>query len=248
MSPKVVCLIQARMGSSRLPGKVMKEIKGKPLIWYIVSSLKKSKFIDTLAVVTSDSQLNFTLTSFLENNHILYYVGSEDNVLERYCLAAQKFDADIVVRISGDCPLIDYKIVDLVIKNAIEDNSDYVSNVSERTFPRGYDVEVFTMKILKHMFETTKDPDDLEHVTLFLRRNISDYKTKNVSTVHKHPEWRLCVDTNEDFKLVKMIFDSVKEDELPLDYQDIQEIFKKNPSWPSINSNIQQKLVKGKTY
>lgn len=248
MTPKVVCLIQARMGSSRLLGKVMKEIKGKPLIWYIVSSLKKSKFIDTLAVVTSDFKSNSDLTIFLENNQILYFVGSEDNVLERYYLAAQKYDADIIVRITGDCPLIDYKIVDLVIKNAIEDNSDYVSNVNARTFPRGYDVEVFTMKVLKHMFETTKDPDDLEHVTLFLRRNISDYKTKNVSTVHKHPEWRLCVDTSEDFKLIKTILESVKDDDLPLDYKDIQEIFKKNPLWSSINSNIQQKPVKGKTY
>jgi spore coat polysaccharide biosynthesis protein SpsF len=248
MHPKVVCLIQARMDSSRLPGKVMKSIKGKPLIWYITSSLKKSKFIDTLAVITSNSSSNSKLTNFLKNEDILFFIGSEDNVLERYYLAAKNFDAELIVRITGDCPLIDYKIVDSVIQKAIETKCDYASNVNERSFPRGYDTEVFTMEILQYMFENTNDPDDLEHVTLFIRKNLDKYKTKEISTSQKHDNWRLCVDTLEDFELIKTILESVDNDDLPLDYQNIQEIFQKNPSWPLFNCEIHQKPVKGKTY
>lgn len=243
----IICLIQARVGSSRLPGKVMKKINGFPMIHYSIRSLSRAKLIDKTIVVTSKNKNNNALEKYLSENNIECFRGSEENVLERYYLAAKKYGANLIVRITGDCPLIDYKIVDRVIKEATKETFDYVSNVLLRTFPRGYDVEVFTFDTLKKMYQVTKDPDDLEHVTLYIRRNPHLFKTKNISAAIKHPEWRLCVDTKQDINLITKIFELSKKEE-PLIYRDIINIFNNNPELIKINAGVEQKKVKNETF
>ena len=167
----IVCLVQARMESTRLPGKVLMKINGIPMIILQINTLKKSKLLNQIIVITSKNQTNDVLIKNLEKNGIRYFRGSEENVLERYFQAATKFNADIIVRITSDNPLVDITILDNILKIINENDLDYVSNNLKRTFPIGYDIEAFSYKTLKKIFESTENIDDLEHVTLYIHKN-----------------------------------------------------------------------------
>ena len=240
----IICLVQARMGSSRLPGKVMTPINGKPMIGIIMESLGRSKLITKSIVATSSSEKDNVLVNFLKKNKIKYHRGSEDDVLSRFYHAAKKEKADFVIRITADCPLIDPEIIDKVIAKALRRDLDYCSNVEIRTFPRGYDVEIFTFKTLSEMYKVTKDKDDREHVTLYINRNPKLFKIGNVEAPKgkQHPEWRLCVDTREDLKLIKKIFLHYKNEKM-IKYDNIIDLLLKHPQLPKINEKVKQKIV-----
>lgn len=140
---KVVAIIQARLGSTRLPNKVMKEVNGKPLIEILLSRLSKSKSINQIVIATSINKENDLLQKFVEKLGYKVYRGSEQNVLERYYLAAKETGADVVIRITGDCPLIDPKVVDEVVSEFLKGGVDYCSNINPPTYPDGLDTEVF---------------------------------------------------------------------------------------------------------
>lgn len=233
------------MGSTRLPGKVLKPLNGIPMIWIIMRNLQRSKQITKSIVVTSNSPKDDILIDCLKKYNIEYFRGSENDVLSRFYNVAVKEKADIIVRITADCPLLDPEIVDMIISEAVTKKTDYCSNAEVRTFPRGYDVEVFTFDILKKMFFETKNPDDLEHVTLFIHKNLNLFNTLNVTAPQNkhHPEWRVCVDTEEDFQLIEKIFKYYKNKSL-IKYDDIIDLFKKYPELPNINKAIKQKTVK----
>jgi len=241
---KVLCLIQARMGSSRLPGKVMKEINGKSMISIIVNSLKKSQYITKIIVATSDNLSDDIFVEHLKKNKIDYFRGSEQDALSRFYFAAKKENPELVVRITGDCPLIEPKIVDQVIEHAIKEKSDYCSNVEQRTFPRGYDTEVFTFNALEKMFYEAKDPSEREHVTLFINNNPELFNIQGMvaPSDKQHPEWRICVDTMEDFDLIKKIFEHYPTRDV-IEYDDIINLFTKYPQLSKINENVKQKLL-----
>ena len=245
----IVALIQARMDSTRLPGKVMKMIDGEPMIYRICQALEKSKMVKKIVVVTSENKDDDKLVDFLRKNKIKYFRGSKNDVLERYYQAAKKFSADLIVRITGDCPLIDPAIVDLVIKEAINYKVDYASNVQKRSFPRGYDVEVLTNEALQKIHGITKDPDDREHVSLYIRRNPDLFKIKNILAPDSkyHPKWRVCVDTKEDFQLVKKIFQTYRKKDL-IQYDDVISFFVKHPDIIKINKHIKQKKIKNRNF
>jgi spore coat polysaccharide biosynthesis protein SpsF len=240
----IICLVQARMGSSRLPGKVMTPINGIPMIKIIMKSISRSKLINKSLVVTSRSKKDDILVNFLKKNKISYYRGSENDVLSRFYHAAKKEKADLVIRITADCPLIDSEIIDKVITSAIKYDLDYCSNVEIRTFPRGYDVEIFTFKVLSKMYKNTKDREDREHVTLYINRNPKFFKIGNVEAPKdkQHPEWRLCVDTREDLRLIKKIFLHYKNRQI-IKYNDIIKLLLKHPKLPKINEKVRQKII-----
>jgi len=240
----ILCLVQARMGSSRLPGKVMVSISGKPMIGIIMESLKRSKLINKSLVVTSTNIKDDVLVNYLKKNNIEFFRGSEDDVLARFYHAAKKEKADFIIRITADCPLIDPEVVDRVIKKALINGLDYCSNVEIRTFPRGYDVEVFTFNVLRKMHKIAKDPDEREHVTLYVNRNTKLFKMGNVEAPKnkQHAEWRVCVDTKEDLRLVKEIFRHYKKKKI-IKYNDIVRLFLKHPELVKINEKVKQKMV-----
>ena len=171
---KIIAIVQARMGSTRLPKKVMKEINSTPLIGILLKRLSLSKKIEEIILATSESDINLPLIEYVTSEGYIVETGSEDNVLERFYFAAKKYHADIIVRITGDCPLIDSEIVDNVISLFLENNLDYSSNVNPPTFPDGLDVEVMSFNSLNEAYKNAVISSDQEHVTPLIRKNNSN--------------------------------------------------------------------------
>ncbi|WP_201501363.1 cytidylyltransferase domain-containing protein [Psychrobacter cibarius] len=168
---KTVAIVQARMGSTRLPNKVMKEINGTPMIEVLLKRLAKSEQIDQIIVATSVDAKNDLLVRHVESLGYVCERGSENDVLERYYQAAKAHNADIVIRITGDCPLVDANLVDIAINDFKDHGVDYLSNTSPATYPDGLDIEVFTMRVLERALTETTSLFDQEHVTPYIRNS-----------------------------------------------------------------------------
>jgi len=166
---KSVAIVQARMGSTRLPGKVMKPINGVPMIEILLKRLAKSNRIDQVIVATSASEINQPLIDHVRGLSFVCELGSETDVLNRYVNAAKKHQADVVVRITGDCPLVDPVLVDDCIAAFFAQGVDYLSNIDPPTYPDGLDIEVMKFFALERAQLESSDPFDHEHVTPFIR-------------------------------------------------------------------------------
>ncbi len=145
----IVAVVQARMSSTRLPGKVLAEVAGHPMLWHVVHRLRRARLVNRIVVATSENPADDAIQQFCKQESIDCFRGSESDVLDRYYQAAQAFSADVVVRITADCPLIDSNIVDRVIQHFLDDDLDYVSNALRYTYPDGLDVEVFSFAALE---------------------------------------------------------------------------------------------------
>jgi len=235
---KVVAIVQARMDSSRLPGKVMKRINGVPLIEIIIRRLGRSKFINQCVVATSESPSNQKLISHLDEICSERFIGSEDDVLKRYFEAAKHFSANTIVRITGDCPLIDPDIIDEVIESFFSSKSEYASNREPPTFPDGLDVEVMSFEALKKANDTATSSYDREHVTPFIIRskNFKKFFLKNRIDLSNE---RWTVDEEKDFELVKNIYKEFAFD-FNISWKNVLELKKRKPNLFSINSNIKR--------
>lgn len=211
---KVLCIVQARMGSSRLPGKVMKDLMGKPMITYTLEALKKSRYIDEVILATSNKSIDDPLAEYVKTLGIEVFRGDEDNVLERYKLASDKYKGDVIVRVTGDCPLINPIICDNVITHYLMYNYDYVRLDVPNTFQRGFDTEVFSKESLEKVYSIACSDENIhraeysqfrEHVTLYIYNHKDEFKVgvvKGEQDYLKNKEINLSVDTEEDFKLV----------------------------------------------
>lgn len=217
---KILCIIQARMGSERLPGKVMREINGKPMISYTLNSLKKSKYIDDIVLATSTLEINDTLAEYAESNNFNVFRGSEDNVLERFKLASDKYSGDIIIRVTGDCPLINPVILDNVVTKFLMYDYDYVRLDIPNTFQRGFDVEVFSKKALDKVYDLVCSEDNInkkeyepfrEHVTFYIYNHREEFKVGFVEgegEYYENKDINLSVDTQEDFDRVRKIIET----------------------------------------
>jgi len=202
---KVVALIQARMGSTRLPNKVMKSIGGIPMIELLLSRLARSKEIDQIILATSVEENNLPLIAHVQKLGYVCEQGSENDVLDRYVKAAKKHQADIVVRITGDCPLVDPDLVDECIRCFKSGDVDYFSNVNPPTFPDGLDIEIFTFKALEKASQETDDPIDREHVTPYLRKS-GKFEISSMQHPQDLSALRWTVDDPEDFVVIENVF------------------------------------------
>jgi len=213
---KVLCIVQARMGSERLPGKVIKPILGKPMILYTLDRLKRSKYVDEIVLATSISEKEEPLVQVVRQEGYNIFRGEENNVLKRYVDAYKKFGGDVIVRVTGDCPLIDPQIVDNVISHYLMYDYDYVRLDVPDTFIRGFDVEVFSAEALERTYdEVSKSNEEqyMEHVTLYMYRNKDKFKigyVKGDKLYNKN--YRLCVDTPQDFEVVKRICEHFEDE------------------------------------
>jgi glutamate-1-semialdehyde 2,1-aminomutase/spore coat polysaccharide biosynthesis protein SpsF len=235
---KIVAIIQARMGSTRLPGKVLMEVCGKPLLWHVVNRVSYSKYISQIVIATSTNPKDDEIEKFAKKYKLKVFRGSENDCLDRYYKAAKKYKADIIARITADCPLICPEIIDRVIAEFKKNNSDYVSNSIIRTFPDGVDVEVFSFETLKKAWKETKDPVEREHVTVYIR-NSGKFKIKNV--VNDKPvnpqEYKWSVDRIEDLEFVREVYKHLYKDNEIFSYDDIMDLLNRYPEIKNINSN-----------
>jgi spore coat polysaccharide biosynthesis protein SpsF len=206
---QVVAIIQARMGSTRLPGKVLKPILGKPMLERMLERVKQAKLLDTIVVATSAKKADDPITRLTNKLGILSFRGSETDVLDRYYQAAKKFKADVVVRLTADCPLIDPQIIDRVVSILKSRGADYVSNRSiNKTVPSGMDVEVVIFQSLQAAHRQATSSFDREHVTPFIYNHPHRFKLVAMPgrAAKLTREWHLSVDTPTDLKLVRHIY------------------------------------------
>jgi spore coat polysaccharide biosynthesis protein SpsF len=229
--------------STRLPGKVMKIVCGKPLLEHFINRLKRVKSADQIVIATTINDIDNQIVDLCKKLDISYYRGSEEDVLGRYYEAAVEYGGDIIIRITSDCPVIDPEVVDSLINfytNNIE-KYDYVSNTLKRTYPQGMDSEIISFDILKEAHLNAYDPFDREHVTPFIRSRPSRYCLHNIEHSTNLSNYRLTVDTSEDLDLVKKIFKELFFTNHKFTMRDILSVMEANPDWIKINSHVKHK-------
>jgi len=233
---KVVAIVQARMGSTRLPNKVMKPIGGVPLIELLLARLAKSKEIAQIVLATSTDERNTPLVEHVQSLGFTCVRGSESDVLDRYLVAARQVQADIVVRITGDCPLIDAELVDQAIHRFKSVNVDYLSNSSPATYPDGLDTEVFSIQALELAGRESQEKFDHEHVTPYLRRP-GMFKTAALKNDQDLSELRWTVDEPADFEVVSKVFQHFAPN-IHFSWKDVLALQQQNPEIFTANHNI----------
>lgn len=228
MSLKKVAIIQARMGSTRLPGKVLMKIQGKTILEHIIERLKKSKLIDQIIIATSDEKDDIKIVDLAKNIGIDYFQGSEQDVLNRYFQAAENFNADIIIRVTADNPLTDPYIIDTMLEEHIKKCSDYTF---VKGLPVGICAEVFSMDSLKKSNLLGTESHHREHVNEFILENSGLFKINilKASSEMFRPNLRLTVDTWDDFKAMERIFNELNRDGGIISTVDVIELFDKNP-------------------
>lgn len=236
---KIVAIIQARMGSSRFPGKVLKEVNGIPLLKYQFDRVEQSIFITETVIATTVKEQDSLITEFCEQNRISFYRGSEDDVLNRYYECAREYQADIVIRLTADCPLIDPGVIDDVIKIYIENDYDFVANTAPPegvTYPEGMDVEVFSLQLIERSAREAKKPSEREHVTHYFWRNPQLFSTYRIDLSKDFSAYRLTVDYPEDFDVIEAIIYELYTKDPLFSMYDIIKFLDSNPSIVEKNS------------
>lgn len=237
----IYAIIQARMGSTRLPGKVMMDLCGSPVIEHVVNRLKKSNLIDKIIIATSHDSNNQLIIDFCKERGIDYFVGNEDDVLDRYYQAAINFqikDDDLIIRITSDCPLIDSFVVDKVIEEHVSNNNDYTTNVLDCTYPDGLDCEVFNFSTLKDAWINANLSSQREHVTLYIRDNPEKFKLGNVKNDVDLSDLRWTLDEQEDFIFINEVYKNLYINNSFFTMDDVLNLINEKPELLEINSKF----------
>lgn len=240
--PKVVAIIQARLGSTRLPEKVLCKIIDRPMIEHVVQRTQRSQNVDEVVVATTDKPSDQRLVDLCKENQWNVFTGSENDVLERYWKCASEHAADYVVRITSDCPLISPEIIDKVVAAQLASDADYTCNFHpQRTFPRGLDVECFPTDALERVHNAATEPNLREHVTLMIYGRPDLFRIKGIQCPLDLSQWRWTVDTGEDLELIRMIYQHFGNNRFT--WRQAADAFNEHPTWKTINQHIEQKKV-----
>jgi spore coat polysaccharide biosynthesis protein SpsF len=238
---KILIIVQARISSTRLPGKVLKKVIDKPLLWYVVKRLNEVKSPNKIIIATGDYETNKVIVDFAKNLNLDYFIGSENDVLDRYYQTAKAFNGDIIVRITSDCPLIDPDIIDQLLIEFKKGTYDYISNVHPPTYPDGYDTEIFTFNALETAWKEAKLPSEREHVTPYIWKNKDNkFKIKNFKHSEDLSKYRLTVDTHEDFKLISIIVKFFHDNWTTFRMRDVIKFLEDNKELLKINIQYQR--------
>lgn len=235
----IIGIIQARMGSTRFEGKVLKNVNGAPLLKYQIDRLRKSLLLDKTVVATTASEKDAVIEEFCLQNGIDCFKGSENDVLDRYYQCAVKYEADAVVRLTADCPLSDPRIIDDVIRLFKKTGADFAANTvphDNNKFPDGTDVEVFSFDALKRAHKEVEDPHDREHVTFYFWRYSNGFKTIQLDNDKDYSGYRITVDYPEDFEVVQFIIKELQRKKLFGYLDDIIKILDRNPEIKAKNA------------
>jgi Spore coat polysaccharide biosynthesis protein F, CMP-KDO synthetase homolog len=239
---RTVAIIQARTGSTRLPGKVLLPLLGEPLLVRVVRRVARAATVDATVVATTTMPNDHAIADLGAREGWLLERGSEMDLLDRYLQAARAHGADRVVRITSDCPLIDPDVIDAVIAALESAGADYASNTLEpRTFPRGLDVEAMTMTALEAAGQADEDPASREHATPFIYRHPERFRLIGVRLPVDLSGHRWTVDTPEDYELVRRIYDELGRDDFA--WREALAVVEAHPDWSELNNHIEQKIV-----
>lgn len=243
---RVVLVIQARMSSTRLPGKVLLPLAGATMLERQLERLARCRRVDRIVVATTDRPVDDPIVDLVTSlDGVAVYRGPEDDVLARYVGAAREHGADVVVRVTSDCPLIDPDVVDeaIAVYQRNEGHVSYVSNAIERTFPRGLDVEVVPSDVLETAAAEATSPSDREHVTAYIWRRPERFPRIDVLAEEDNSQLRWTVDTPEDFSLVSRIYDRLYPVKPDFIYSDVLALVKASPELADVNRHVVQKRV-----
>lgn len=241
---KTVVIVQARVTSSRLPGKVLMDLAGRPMLAQQLRRLKRCHRVDEIVVATTTNDKDDPVVALANLEQMRWFRGSERDVLSRYVAAARESRADVVIRITADCPLIDPETTDRVIQELLSYASecDYASNVLKRTFPRGLDVEAFFLDTLERIGRLGKSSLAREHVTFFLRNERPDlFLVRSVTDVEDNSDLRWVVDTAEDMVLIRRLYKELGLAERVIPYRDLLLYVRSHPGITKINAHVRQK-------
>jgi spore coat polysaccharide biosynthesis protein SpsF len=241
---KIVATIEARMTSSRLPGKVLLPVLGKPMLHYLIQRLRAAPSIQAIVLATTTNATDDVLAGFAEEEGVLVYRGSEDDVTGRVIGAGEAAGADVIVEITGDCPIIDPDIVEQTIRMFLQNaGAAYVSNGHIRSYPDGMDTQVFRLETLKRSAAMTNAPLDREHVTLHIRNHPELFRAVHmVAPPSLHwPELGLTLDEPADYRLLSKIIETLAPANPLFSCLDVLRLLRKNPDWVAINSDVTRK-------
>jgi spore coat polysaccharide biosynthesis protein SpsF (cytidylyltransferase family) len=240
---KVLCIIQARMGSTRFPGKILKKVKDTSLLEYEINRLRKSKLVDKIVVATTTNSEDNATEELCKKISVDCFRGNDMDVLDRYFKCSQKYpECKTIIRITGDCPLVDEEVVDEVIEFFNNGEYDYASNIEfgKHGYPDGINAEILTKEALEKSWKDAKLKSEREHVTLYIRNNPSLFKSGHISSERDLSNYRLTVDNPEDFEVIKFLMETVGTD---AGYKTYVETLDKNPD--IINKNAHLKRYDG---
>ncbi|MBI2644468.1 MAG: glycosyltransferase family protein [Candidatus Wildermuthbacteria bacterium] len=236
--PVVGAIIQARMGATRLPGKVLKILGDKPVLEHVIERVKRVPSCDKIVLATTTGQDNDALEKLGRNLGVDVYRGSEKDVLDRYYQAAKQFNIDIIVRITADCPCLDPQIVQETIDLYRKSNYDHVSNVQPPSLPDGLDAEVFSFQALEKAWREARDPLEREHVSLYLVRHPELFSHGNYVYPQDFSHLRLTLDEEADYLLLQEVFRELYPSNPWFGLQEIAQLFTRRPELININQHV----------
>lgn len=241
----IVVLIQARMSSTRLPGKVLMRVAGRPLLSYLVERLRRVRLAQRIVVATSTNPADDAIVQFCAAEAVECMRGPEQDVLARFAAAARQYEAQAIVRVTSDCPLIEPELIDAAIEafGASRGQLDYVSNMLQPTWPYGMAVEVISARALAQAHAEARDPAEREHVTPFIYWRPERYRLKSLTMTPDLRARRWTVDTPEDFELVSRILTALYPARPQFTIADVLALLERHPDWELINRHVAQKSV-----
>lgn len=242
---KKIVIIQARMGSARLKGKVLFNLCNKPMLYHIYNRLQYVKNIDNIVVATSTNPLDDAIFSFCSANNILCFRGDENNVLERFFQCALQYNADIITRITADCPFIEPSMIEKNIDIFLQGEYDCISPRSKDGLIRGLDNETFSFKALSDMRARDLTISEKEHVTLYMYNHDDEYKilSPKIDAIYKSKTIRLCVDEKSDFQLTSLLYEKFYKENSIVDTKSIIKFLLKHDEINRINITVKQREV-----
>jgi len=234
----IIAIIQARVGSTRLPNKVLKYLEDKTVLEHVVNRVRKSNYIDEVFVATTIAENNLPIIQLCSSQNIRVFCGSEDDVLDRYYQLAKLIRPDHIVRITSDCPVIDPVIIDSIIENHLNSKSDYSSNTIVDSYPDGIDTEIFSYPTLEKTWKEANLLSEREHVTPYIKKHSDLFRLNSIVSEVNYAEKRWTLDTDKDFEFLKIIFENLYMKNHSFGMNDILKLLIEQPHLEKINSNI----------
>jgi spore coat polysaccharide biosynthesis protein SpsF len=239
---KIVAIIQARMGSTRLPGKVLMDLAGQTVLERVVRRVQRAALIGKVEIATTISPSDDKIADLAKQIGVLAFRGSEEDVLDRYWQASQKCDAEVVVRITSDCPVIDPELIDETIRTFLDQQADYASNSITPTYPRGLDTEVFTVAALERAWKNAVNHYEREHVTPYFYEHPELFRLASLNNKIDYSRHRWTLDTPEDLKLMRAIYDHFANHD-HFSWKEILELVEREPALSALNAHVRQKQL-----
>lgn len=234
----IMAVIQARMSSTRLPGKVLMEIGGKPALYHVVNRVRKAAAIDRVIVAASRNPADDSLQSYCETLDVVCFRGDENDVLDRFYQAAVQYPAGVIVRITADCPLLDPSVTDRVVQAFLDERCDYASNTLICTYPDGLDVEVFTFQALERAWREARLLSEREHVTPYIKKHPEIFRLKNVKHDCDLSSLRWTLDEPADLEFIRAVYDGASREFFGM--EEILSWLQSHPELGRINQGIQR--------